>query len=692
MGHLAHMLRGAQAGQSPLQRQINTLSRTLAIIAAVVIAVVFILGLLRGQQFSVLFVSAVSLAVAAIPEGLPAVVAFTLAMGTGRLARRGAIVKRLAAVETLGSTSQICTDKTGTLTLNQMTAREMLLAGRRFTASGEGYTTDGRIRTTDGSPPPSALNHALLAMALCSDAVLRDGEVVGDPTEGALVVLAEKGGIDVAALRAERLRVLEIPFDSDYKFMATFHRWTDDQDREVVRCFVKGAPDVLSARADRYLGEAAAIVAFDAAMRARYERANAELAAQGMRVMAIGVEDFPAAGFDPAQDPKDMLDRLVLVALVGIVDPPRPEARQAIAECRDAGIRVRMITGDHAVTAAAIAGELGIPGQAVTGSDLDAIDDDAVLARRLDDIGVVARVSPSHKIRIVRVLQDRGDVVAMTGDGVNDAPALRKADIGVAMGMTGTEVTKEAATMVLTDDNFATIVAAVREGRGVYANIVSFTRFQVSTALGFVATFLIAAVTGIAGGAPFTALQILFVNLVMDGPPAMSLGVEPVSADAMSRPPRPRQDRILNRQRLLRIGLASTVMAAGTLAVLMWAPGPAPSPGRASVAGTMAFVTFVFFQVFNLINVRHDTRSAFRRETFENRSAFAATAVVVTLLVLLVEVDVLHGLFTTSDLTSGQWLVCAAVGTTILIAGELVKAVLRRRARRVRRQTTEVPA
>ncbi|RSM73787.1 hypothetical protein DMB66_02465 [Actinoplanes sp. ATCC 53533] len=421
-------------------------------------------------------------------------------------------------------------------------------------------------------------------------------------------------------------------------------------------------------------------------------RPTGGLAAQGMRVMAVGVEDFPAVGFDPARDPKDMLDRLVLVALVGIVDPPRPEARQAIAECRDAGIRVRMITGDHAVTAAAIAGELGIPGQAVTGADLDAIDDDAVLARRLDDIGVVARVSPSHKIRIVRVLQDRGDVVAMTGDGVNDAPALRKADIGVAMGMTGTEVTKEAATMVLTDDNFATIVAAVREGRGVYANIVSFTRFQVSTALGFVATFLIASLTGIAGGAPFTALQILFVNLVMDGPPAMSLGVEPVSADAMSRPPRPRHERILNRQRLLRIGLASTVMATGTLAVLVWGPGPAPTPGQASVAGTMAFVTFVFFQAFNLLNVRHDTRSVFRRETLENRSAFAATAVVVTLLVLLVEMDVLHGLFTTTDLTSGQWLTCAAVGTSILIAGELVKGVLRRQTRQTRRQTTEVPA
>nr|MDT0663252.1 cation-translocating P-type ATPase [Micromonospora sp. DSM 115978] len=678
-GRIADLLHAAEPGPTPLQRQIDGLSRTLAIIAGVVIVVVFGLGLVRGQEFGDLFISAVSLAVAAIPEGLPAVVAFTLAMGTGRLARRGAIVKRLASVETLGSTSQICTDKTGTLTLNQMTAQEMVLAARRFTISGEGYSTDGRIRTTDGSPPET-LDDALIAMALCTDAVLRDGEVVGDPTEGALVVLAEKGGVDVAALRQERPRLLEIPFDSEYKFMATFHRWTGDDGAEIVRCFVKGAPDVLSGRSDRYLG-AEGVLPLDDAARQRYDQANAAFAEQGMRVLAIGIEDFPAAGFDPADDPKEMLDRVVLVALVGIVDPPRPEARQAIAECREAGIRVRMLTGDHAVTAGAIARDLGIPGEAVGGADLDRIDDDADLARKLDEVGVVARVSPAHKIRIVRALQSRGDVVAMTGDGVNDAPALRRADIGVAMGVTGTEVTKEASTMVLTDDNFATIVSAVREGRGVYSNIVNFTRFQVSTALGFVLTFLVASLTGIAGGTPFTALQILFVNLVMDGPPAMSLGVDPVSPDAMRRPPRPTGERILNRRRLLRILLGSAVMATGTLAVLVWAPGPEATLGEPTTAGTMAFVTFVFFQAFNLLNVRHDTRSVFNRETLQNRSAFVATAVVVALLAVVVQMNLLQGLFNTTDLTAGQWLVCASVGATILAAGELVKAVLRARER-----------
>ncbi|MFB4281642.1 cation-translocating P-type ATPase [Nonomuraea sp. MTCD27] len=687
-GRIAGLLATAKPVPTPLQRQISVLSRTLALISAVVVVIVVVLGLVRGQELGVLFVTAVSLAVAAIPEGLPAVVAFTLAMGTDRLARRGAIVKRLSSVETLGSTSQICTDKTGTLTLNQMTARELVLAQRRFTVSGHGYAVDGRIRSTDGLPPPPTLDQALLAMALCTDAVLRDEEeVVGDPTEAALVVLAEKGDIDVTALRRRHPRLAEIPFDADHKFMATFHHWTDDDGRPVVRCFVKGAPDVLAARATHQLGPDG-VAELDPQARRRHDEENATLAEQGRRVLAVGRQDFPADGFDTGDDAKELLDRIVLIALVGIVDPPRPEARQAIEQCHEAGIRVRMITGDHAVTAAAIARDLDIPGQAVTGAELDQISDDTELARRLDDIGVIARVSPEHKLRIVGALQARGDVVAMTGDGVNDAPALRKADIGVAMGLTGTEVTKEAATMVLTDDNFATIVGAVREGRGVYDNIVKFTRFQLSTALGFVLTFLITSLTGIAGGAPFTALQILFVNLVMDGPPAMSLGVDPVSPDAMRRPPRPAREAILTRERLIRILLTSAIMATGTAAVLVWAPGPAPAVGQASVAGTMALVTFVFFQAFNLLTVRHPTRSLFHRETLHNVNPLLATLAVVALLLLIVELDALHGFFTTTDLTFGQWMTCLAVGSAILWTGEVVKALLRVRDRRRRTHGT----
>ena len=676
VGHIAGMLSQTKPAPTPLQRQISVLGKTLAGIAGLVVAAVLALGLSGGRSFGELFVSAVVLAVAAIPEGLPAVVAFTLAMGTGRLARRGAIVKRLGSVETLGSTSQICTDKTGTLTMNQMTARVVILAGRRFTVSGEGYSTEGRIRTTDGAPFPKKLQDALTGMALCTDAVVQGQEVVGDPTEAALVVLAEKGGVDVVALREERGRMLEIPFDSDYKFMATFHRWTNDAGEQIVRCFVKGAPDVLAARADRYLGESS-VVPFDAEARARHERANAELAAQGLRVLAIGAEDFPLDGFTGGKDPKQLLDKLVLLALVGIIDPPRPEARQAISECRRAGIRVRMITGDHAVTAGAIARDLGIVGRAVTGAELETIPDDGALGRALDEIGVIARVSPAHKLRIVRALQARGDVVAMTGDGVNDAPALRQADIGVAMGVAGTAVTREAATLVLTDDNFATIVSAVREGRGIYDNIVKFTQFQVSTALGFVLSFLIASLTGVADGVPFTALQVLFVNLIMDGPPAMSLGVDRVANDAMDRPPRGPSERILTPLRLARIAATAAVMTAGTLAVLVNAPGPTPTAGAATPAGTMAFVTFVFFQIFNLLCVRHDTHSFFGRETFENSSALLATTAVVVLLAFIVEMDVLHGVFTTTNLSSKQWLICVAVASSVLWVSELSKLALR---------------
>jgi P-type Ca2+ transporter type 2C len=672
-GRVAHMLHEAEPEPTPLQRQITGLGRTLAMIAGAVIPVVFVLGLARGQNFGDLFISAVSLAVAAIPEGLPAVVTFTLAMGASRLARKGAVVKRLSSVETLGSTSQICTDKTGTLTLNQMTARVLLVDGHRYTVTGEGYSTDGLIRSTKGSALPRSCDRALIAMALCTDTELHDGDMVGDPTEGALLVLAAKGGVDVAGCRQKHPRLGEVPFDSEYKFMATFHHWTDNAGREVIRCFVKGAPDVLADRAHRTL---------DGPARERFEQDNAKLAAQGMRVLAIGTQDVTLHDLESAADPKDLLDQLVLIGMVGIVDPPRPEARHAIADCLAAGVRVRMITGDHALTAGAIADELGIPGETVTGSDLDRITSDDELAHRLDDIGVVARVSPAHKLRIVRALQARGDVVAMTGDGVNDAPALRQADIGVAMGVTGTEVTKEAATMVLTDDDFATIVHAVGEGRGIYDNIVKFIRFQLSTALGFVLTFLIASVTGIAGGVPFTAVQILFVNLVMDGPPAMSLGVDTVGEDAMNRPPRTPREHILNRSRLQRILLGSAVMAAGTLAVLVWAPGPEAALGVPSVAATMAFATFVFFQAFNLLNVRHETRTVFSRDTLSNTTAFLATGGVIVLLVGVVEIDALHGFFTTTDLALVQWLACAAIGSTILWFGELVKLVLGTRAAR----------
>ncbi|MEE6273027.1 cation-translocating P-type ATPase [Georgenia sp. MJ206] len=697
IGRVAGLLGGAGRETTPLQRQIAHLARLLSIIAGVVVAVVFVLGLLRGDSLDELFLTAVSLAVATIPEGLTAVVAFTLAMGAARLARRGAIVKTLSSVETLGATAHIATDKTGTLTLNQMTARALYAEQRLFEITGEGYETTGEITVTGDGPAPDIRN-ALLAMALSSDAVVRDGDVVGDPTEAALVVLAAKGGLDVDAVRREWPRAAEVPFDSDRKYMASFHRWSAapggaasqwgeglaPADRSGVRLVVKGAPDVVMDRCTE-LDTPHGAVALDAAQRERLERLNADIGARGLRVMAVAQRELAEReielddGVSPDElDPR--VERLMLLALVAIVDPPRPEAQVAITQAREAGIAVHMITGDHVRTASAIAHDLGIEGDAVSGADLDHMDDDE-LATRAGDLGVLARVSPEHKIRMVDALRRDGSVVAMTGDGVNDAPALKQADIGVAMGITGTEVAKGAASMILTDDNFATIVAAVREGRGIYDNVVKFVRFQIATAWGFVLIFLVAGVVGIAGGAPFTALQILWVNIIMDGPPAMALGLDKPEEGAMRRPPRPPHERILGRSRIGRIMFSAAVMAAGTLGVLALTPGEEPTFGAATEAGTLAFTTFVLFQVLNLLNVRSREGSAFGRQTLTNRALWISIAVILVLQVLVVHWAPLQGFLTTTSLSPAQWGVAVAVASSVLWAEELRKAVSRSRSR-----------
>jgi Ca2+-transporting ATPase len=380
--------------------------------------------------------------------------------------------------------------------------------------------------------------------------------------------------------------------------------------------------------------------------------------------------------------PDGLVDRLTILGLVGISDPPRPEARLAIAEARAAGIDVKMITGDHATTAAAIAEQLGLTGSVLTGTDLDHLDDDH-LERALDDVAVFARVAPEHKLRLVAALQHRGDVVAMTGDGVNDAPALKRADIGVAMGITGTEVSKEAATMVLTDDNFATIVSAVRRGRAIYDNIVSFVRFQLSTTLGFALVFLLAAVVGLADGKPFAAIAILWVNLVMDGPPAMALGLDEANSDVMRRRPRPRAEPILTRRRWIAVVGSATVMAVGTLLVLALGPGPEPVADTATVAGTMAFTTFVLFQFFNILNARSDHRTVFHRDTLRNRWLWWSLAAVIALQVAAVHVGPLQRLFDLTSISATQWAICVAVASSVLWFEEARKSAVRARMRRL---------
>ena len=692
IGRIAHLLGSTVEEKTTLQRSIDQLARLLTYVALVVVAVVFALGLLRGDSWEDLFLTAVSLAVATIPEGLTAVVAFTLAMGASRLAARGAIIKQLAAVETLGSTSQICTDKTGTLTLNEMTVRRVYTAsGRMFRVSGSGYSTDGALLSTDGRPAP-ALSRAFLGFALCNDASVRDGVLTGDPTEGALVVLAEKGGIDADGARAAQPRLAEVPFDSDYKFMATFHRVPDDdgpagpaaadtaREPGEIFCYAKGAPGVLLDRSEFLATEDGhrPLLPED---RQRISDEVAALARQGLRTMAVaGRPAGPALPEDP-DDLRNSVTGLILYAVAGIMDPPRAEAADAIARAHRAGISVHMITGDHLITASAIARDLGIGGEAVSGSTLDGLDGEQ-LRRRAPGYGVLARVSPEHKIRMVEALQADGAVVAMTGDGVNDAPALKRANIGIAMGITGTDVSKGAAKMILTDDNFATIVTAVQEGRGIYANILKFVSFQLTTAWGFVLIFLAAAAFSLAGGAPFTALQILWVNIIMDGPPALALGVDPADPDLMKQPPRPAREPLLTGRRILRILTMGVVMAAGTCAVLYLAPQMYPdSAGDPLFATTLAFTTFVFYQVFNLLNVRSATGSVFSLQTFTNRAVWVSLGAVVVLQVLVVELDVLQGLFDTTGLTSGQWFLALGVGSTVLWISEIRKAVSRFRLR-----------
>jgi P-type Ca2+ transporter type 2C len=581
-------------------------------------------------------------------------------------------MKRLRSVETLGSTTAINSDKTGTLTLNQMTAVQMAVVGRRYAVSGQGYSTTGQITHVGGKPPVS-LDRYLLPMALASDAEVRDGKVVGDPTEGALVVLAAKGGIDAEETRREYPRIAEVPFDAAYKLMATFHRMRDDAGRDVVRCFVKGAPDQLLARAATAHDPGGKEVPVEAA-RSAYLEANETLAKQGLRVMATASKDFDPVRFDPTGDLLRQLDRLTLLALVGILDPPRPEAADSIARAKAAGIQVRMITGDHAVTAESIGRRLGIEGRAITGAEFTAMGD-ADAQRQIDGIGVIARVAPEDKVHLVDILKMRGDVVAMTGDGVNDAPALKKADIGVAMGITGTEVSKEAAVMILTDDNFATIVTAVEQGRAIYDNLLRYIRYQMGTLFGFILTFIGASIFNILGGTPFLPLQTLWINFTAGVFQAIGLGFGRPSPGLMERPPRATEEPILPRRRLAQLAVMGLIMAVGTLGVIHWAPR---SDGDV-VARTMGVTTFALFNLFFSLETADERRSIFGSLILENATLLKTTGLTVLAIVVATELRLFQAILSTTSLSLGQWGICLGVAFSIVVVAEAWKLVLRRR-------------
>ncbi|MCX7622066.1 MAG: cation-transporting P-type ATPase, partial [Acidimicrobiales bacterium] len=482
---------------------------------------------------------------------------------------------------------------------------------------------------------------ALAHASLCNDSGLADGEIVGDPTEGALLQAAVRAGIDPDTVRFSSPRIGEVPFDSASKYMATFHP-TDDG----VLCLVKGAPDVILDRASSAVAENG-ITPLTEATRIDWETANTDLAQQGMRVLAVAFRQLPASVLDRdghVIDPESHITDLTIELLLGIIDPPRPEARDAIALCQQAGIGVKMITGDHALTAKAIASNLGIAGRVVTGAELDAMSDDE-LAATIDQIGVCARVSPDHKVRVVQALKRHRHIVAMTGDGVNDAAALRHADIGVAMGITGTEVTKEAADMVLADDNFATIVGAVERGRAIFDNIVKFVRFQLTTNLGAIGTLLSASLLGLP--APLSAIQVLFVNIIADGPPAMSLGLDPPDPQTMRQPPRIPGAPILDRARIIPLLVAAAVMTIGTLALLALAR----QQWDEQTALTMAFTTFVFFQLANVLNSRTEHASILTRQTLTNAKLWLAIGAVGSFQVLIVSAGPLQEVFDTISLS-----------------------------------------
>ncbi|MGH2636398.1 MAG: cation-translocating P-type ATPase [Gaiellaceae bacterium] len=672
VGQISGMLSTVQQEKTPLTRQLDQLTVLITIMAAIALGLVIVFGLIRGEDFDDLFLIGISLAIAAIPTGLPAVVTTMLSLGTQALAAKGAIVKRLRSVETLGSTSAICSDKTGTLTLNQMTARQLVIAGRRYTIEGEGYSTTGTILRVAGETD-TPLEPFLLPMALANDAAVHDGEIVGDPTEAALVVLAAKGGLDVGETRRAYPRIAEVPFDSEYKLMATFHEM-EDGGRKVVRCFVKGAPDVLLSRSSSVRGPDGADLAADDPARERVLAENDRLSGEGLRVLAVASRDIDPAAFKPDGELLAEVQNLTLLALVAIVDPPRKEARDAIAECREAGIRARMITGDHVTTAAAIAAQLGIEGRSMSGTDFAALSD-AELEEQVEDIGVVARVAPEDKVRLVDMLKRKGHVVAMTGDGVNDAPALKRADIGVAMGITGTEVTKEAGDMILTDDNFATIVSAVEGGRGIYDNLMKYVRIQIIELGAFILLFVGAGIFAVADGAPLTPLQILWINFAIDVLLAIGLGFDAAVPGLMRRRPRDASAPILNRGLGVRLGFLALIMTAIALGVVAWGE----ERYDLAVATTMGLTTLSLMHIVAALEVREPAQTIFSRYTIENRRFVQLIGLTLVLTFLVTTLQPLQRIFDTVSLTSSQWGICLLGPLVYLAIAELVKLVDRRR-------------
>ncbi len=663
-GTIATMLQTIETGRTPLQENLDRVGHMLARAALVIVAIITVLGLWRGQPLVEMIIFGIALAVAVVPEALPAVVTISLAIGVQRMAKRNALMRRLPAVETLGSTSVICTDKTGTLTKDEMTVRRLFVAGRWWELSGSGYAPDGKFYFADQpTPPDPAVQQLLRGAALASDArvVYRDGrwQAQGDPTEAALVVAAAKAGLVVDELVRQAPRIAEIPFSSETKRMITLHT-----EQGVTVAYAKGAPEVIINACSHWLSPTG-LAPLTAEDRVSILDAAQTMASTALRVLAIAGKT--PATLDTAEH------ELTLFGLVGMIDPPRPEAKTAIQICQRAGIRVVMITGDHPLTAAAIARELGllVHGQVMTGSELDAISDED-FANIVETVDVYARVAPIHKLRVVTALQQKGYVVAMTGDGVNDAPALKKADIGIAMGITGTDVTKEASAMTITDDNFASIVAAVEEGRRIFGNIKKYLMYLLSSNIGEITLMAGATFAGLP--LPLTATQILYVNLATDGLPALALAVDPPDDDLMQQPPRDPRRGIFTRPVVGLMMVGGLWSALVNIALFVWAM----QSGRSMVeAMTMTFVSLVLIQFFKAYNFRSDHLSVFHRP-FANHWLNLAIIWELLLLLAVVYLPFLHEPFSTFPLSPIDWLIITLVALTVVPVLEMTKWVLRR--------------
>ena len=664
-GGIAKLLETIDRGKTPLQVSLDRVGVLLARAAIVIVIIVVGLGLVRGQPFLEMLLFGTALAVAVVPEALPAVITISLTLAAQRMVKRNALVRRLPAIETLGSVSVICSDKTGTLTKDEMTVRAAYADGALLDVTGSGYAPEGEFRV-DGKPvePSPVLLEALRAGVLASDAhLVRDEQdkwhVRGDPTEGALLVAAEKAGLSKRELDEELPRFAEIPFTSESKRMTTLHRTPDG-----VVAYAKGAPEILLASCTRQLTADGETALDDTTLDRVLETARS-LAADALRVLAV------ARRADATLENAEQ--ELTFLGLLGMIDPPRPEAAQAVERCRRAGIEPVMITGDHPLTAQAIARELGIltDGRTVTGPKVEAMDDDR-LRREVEAIEVYARVSPLHKLRVVTALQENGHSVAMTGDGVNDAPALKKADIGVAMGITGTDVAKEAASMTLTDDNFASIVSAIESGRGVYANIRKYLMYLLAANLGEIVLLLGASLLG--RPLPLSAVQILYINLATDGLPALALSVDPAEPDVMRRPPRKRAEGIFTPPVVRLVTVGGVWSGLSTLGLFTWAHA---TDRGLDEAMTMAFVTLVLIEFFKAYSFRSDRRSIVDRP-LANRWLNLAVVWELLLLMLVLHVPFLQDAFGTSSLSAETWAIVVGTAATVIPVLESAKWWLRR--------------